>query len=511
MKISQLPKTSTTSRRDLLTIVQGGVTKTISKSDLLGALESKLDSAVSEIKSLKRKLAKKTISKDTPAFSKPVRGVEPTNIQHLTTKNYVDSKLFNTIKNDGSEKVLNNLSYRSHPKAFSETDLVDKKFVDNELKNTLKTVQRSQEMAEYPEAVAGECYVFDSDIDVFAIDGPEIQAGDLLICIEDSEGGRHGAVGHQFAVVNTNVVFSTEEKAGILKVATEEELEKLDSEASALTPQKYKRALEIGSEYNRTVVTTSSYSLEEHDKGIIGVDCRRNAVRIILPSIGRLQNPKIVKYIIKDEFNNSVRNNITLEASGGNTIQGARTFLVNTNGASVKLYSDSEGTWYVESNAVGAGGITQGVRTFITNDVNSGEIATSAGAYESVMSVDVDLREYPVGTGFKVVSHCFTAANGNTKTVAIGIDGNQVIESSATGTTAPNAKFVHHEVTVLHSDTPKTMAFGFCMLTQDDTTASLSNNLDIDWNQRITVSVDVNAATAATDVQVYALQVIPLK
>ena len=238
MKISQLPKTSITSRRDLLTIVQGGVTKTISKSDLLGALESKISSAEAEIKSLKRKLSKRTISKDTPSFNKPIRGVEPTNLQHLTTKNYVDNKLFNTIKNDGSEKILNNLSYRTHPTEFANTDLVDKKFVDDELKNTLKTVQRSQEMGEYPAASAGECYVFDSDIEVFATDGPEIQAGDLLICIEDSEGGRHGAVGHQFAIVNTNVVFSTEEKAGILKVATEQDLEKLESETSALTPSK---------------------------------------------------------------------------------------------------------------------------------------------------------------------------------------------------------------------------------------------------------------------------------
>ena len=127
------------------------------------------------------------------------------------------------------------------------------------------------------------------------------------------------------------------------------------------------------------------------------------------------------------------------------------------------------------------------------------------------MSIDVDLREYPVGTGFKVISHCQTAGNSNTKTIAIGIDGNQVVESSTTGTTAPNAKFVHHEVTVLHSDTVKTMAFGFCMMTQDDTSAGLSNNLDINWDQTITVSVDVNAATATTDVNVYALQIVPLK
>ena len=49
------------------------------------------------------------------------------------------------------------------------------------------------------------------------------------------------------------------------------------------------------------------------------------------------------------------------------------------------------------------------------------------------------------------------------------------------------------------------------MMTQDDTSASLSNNLDIDWNQKITVSVDALNATLATDIKVYALQVIPLK
>ena len=267
----------------------------------------------------------------------------------------------------------------------------------------------------------------------------------------------------------------------------------------------------MGSEYNRTIISTPSHTLLESEKGIIGVDCRRTAVTLTLPSIGRLENPKIVKYLIKDEYGASLKNNITLIASGGDSIQGSRTYLMNSNNSSIKLYNDVEGKWYLESDISGGSDVTQGVKTFVTDDVTNGERATSTGAYESVMSIDVDLREYPEGTGFKVISHCSTAGNGNTKTIAIGIDGNQVIASSTTGTTAPNNKFVHHEVTVLNSGTPKTMAFGFCMMTQDDTSAGLSNNLDIDWNQKITVSVDVNAASAATDVNVYALQIVPLK
>ena len=69
MKISNLPKTGVSSKKDLLTVVQGGVTKTISKKDLLNSLESKVSSVVAEIKALKNNVSKKTISKDTQTKS----------------------------------------------------------------------------------------------------------------------------------------------------------------------------------------------------------------------------------------------------------------------------------------------------------------------------------------------------------------------------------------------------------------------------------------------------------
>ena len=55
------------------------------------------------------------------------------------------------------------------------------------------------------------------------------------------------------------------------------------------------------------------------------------------------------------------------------------------------------------------------------------------------------------------------------------------------------------------------MAFGFVMIGSDDTATGLTNTLELDWNSKITVSLDVNVATAVTDVKVYALQVVPLK
>tara|TARA_R100000951_G_scaffold54911_2_gene46148 strand:+ start:9803 stop:11347 length:1545 start_codon:yes stop_codon:yes gene_type:complete len=512
IKISKLPSAQSANPTDLLTIVQNGVTKKITKNDLLKSLRQDILGTKTDVSKLSKNISKTTLDKTDPVLSKPLTTRPPLKSNHAATKSYVDSHLEDVVKVDGRTLIVKPLKYHSSVEnSFEEQDLVNKKFVDSEISKTLKTVVREKGSNGYPPASAGEIFLIEDNYEVFAIDGPEVQVGDIVICVENSDGGRHGAVGHQYAIVNTNVVFSTEDKAGILKVASNKDLELLDSNVSALTPSSYKKALEIGSEHNRIEVSTSSYSLLESDKGIIGVDSRRNSVTLTLPSIGRLSNPKLVKYLIKDEYGSALKNNITVVASGGDTIQGSRTFLINSNDSSVKLYTDSIGKWYIESNVTGGSDVSLGVKTFATDDLSNGERVTTTGAYESVMSIDVDLREYPVGTGFKVVSHCQTAGNGNTKTVAIGINGTQVLESSLTGTTAPNNQFIHHEATVLHSDTVKSMVFGFIMMTQDDTAAGLTNNLDLNWDQTITVSVDVNAATATTDVNVYALQIIPLK
>tara|TARA_R110002012_G_scaffold96224_1_gene231896 strand:- start:931 stop:1377 length:447 start_codon:yes stop_codon:yes gene_type:complete len=140
-----------------------------------------------------------------------------------------------------------------------------------------------------------------------------------------------------------------------------------------------------------------------------------------------------------------------------------------------------------------------------------GEKASSTGAYESVMSIDVDLKEYPIGTGFKITAHSITASNGQTKTVAIGVNGTQLNASSLTGVTAPNLDFIHHELTVIRTNSPSSLAYGFVLVGINKSAPALSNTLNLDWNSIISVSVDVNNATAASDVTVYSLQVIPLK
>ena len=133
-----IPKTNVSSKADLITIMQNGVQKSITKASLLKHLEDSLTNVSAEISSVKKQLSKKTINKDNPSFSKAISAGEPLKDKDLTTKSYVDNSIFNVVKNDGSTKLLKTLSYKNSPNSFRDNDVVTKKFVDNSLKATLK-------------------------------------------------------------------------------------------------------------------------------------------------------------------------------------------------------------------------------------------------------------------------------------------------------------------------------------------------------------------------------------
>ena len=487
MKISNLPKTSTSAKNDAIAIVQGGVTKSISKEDLLRSLSSLVSTLQAEIRSLKSNVSKNTISKDTPVFNTAIAAPAPSSGRHLTNKDYVDNQLFNTVKNDGTTKLLQALSFLKSPEDLNNLDLVPKEYVDEELKNFIGTPQAYNENS-YPNTE---------------------RTGDILISLSASSGGTHGEAGNHFAIINTNVVLATEETAGIVKIATVDELTDLTANQSVLTPLNYKNTLEDSSDYKRTVFATPIVALTEENKGIVSVDTRRNSVTVTLPSIASLEHSKLTKFTIKDEYLNALQNIIVINCSGGDTIQNSQRYTVNANGGSVTFYNDGTNQWFVESNVFSGSELTSGVRTLLTDDITNGENATSTGAYTSIFSIDIDLRDYAVGTGFKVVAHSLAIANGNTKTTAIGIDGQQILASSLSTVTAPNNKYIHQEATIMHSSTAQYFAYGFVYV-GTNVAAGLTNNLNLDWNSTITVSFDVNVSAVA-DISAYSLQVIPLK
>jgi hypothetical protein len=498
-KISKLPKASSSSNSDLLVIVQGEETKRISKEELLGALQLLSQQNASNIKGLQTQLSKRSINKKSPVFTSPVKASDPIDPKHLTTKEYVDKELHNVLRDDGAKKLINPLEFMKSPSSFKNNELITKKYADDLLLGVLKTIVPYSENS-LPAALAGECFMMQTRFDVFSVDGPEVQKGDILICLEDSVGGTYSSVGHQFAIINTNVVSATEVERGIIAIASTEDMEEFSTDEKAITPLKYKNYLEDSSIYNRTVIDRATYNAVEADRGILAVDNRRSASTITLPNVSGLKHPKLFKIVIKDEFGQADVRNITIKAAGSSIDSKTQIVLANKYQA-VTLYNDGK-NYYVENNTHAADETSERV-------MQAGLVhPASAATTETMYQANIDLSQFDIAQGFRVEVSGFFAANANTKTVILDIDGNTTVTNATT--TAPNSKYFTASVTVL-KEARYAIAYGAMLLDGIAADTYGTNSLNMDWDTSIVAKVTANAATTNTDVHVYSMIVEPLK
>ena len=498
MKISNLPKATRSKSSDLLTIVQGNATKVISVNDFTSDITSNLSKLSKELQTIRTELFKRSLNKNNPVLAKSLKIPEPTNVKDATTKYYVDQKVAHTVKIDGTSKIVAPLTY-DNKFSFQADDLVTKEYADSLLDQTLKTVKGLTSNA-YPKAATGDMFIANVEYDVFAGDGPALQRGDILICLQDSEGGTHGSSSSQFAIVNTNVVIATEQDAGILKIASDAELQDYSSDSSAITPKKLKDALLSNSIYNRKLIDVSSYIVLEDDKGILAVDNRRSASTITLPAVQSLAHPSLFKMTIKDEFGQADLRNITIKSTSS-TIDGKRQIVLSNKYQAVTVYNDGL-NYYIENNTHAEDEIVQTLS-------QAGKVATTtAGADNTLFEFNLDLSQFDVNEGFSFEAAGSTAANGNTKTIKLVVDGNTTVTNATT--TAPNNKGYIAKVTVLKGS-QYAMAFG--QITFDGVAPDVyfETALNLDWDSRIDIGLVANPATTASDISANSAILQPIK
>lgn len=101
--------------------------------------------------------------------------------------------------------------------------------------------------------------------------------------------------------------------------------------------------LDYTNNFFRTEVNDNPYALTSSDE-FVGVKyTTTSAVLITLPEISTINK---VKYTIKDEGGNAGTNNIVIERSGTDTIDGQPSITISTNYGSINLYHDNSGKWY---------------------------------------------------------------------------------------------------------------------------------------------------------------------
>ena len=488
-KLSELPKAKISSRGDLITIIQGGAVRNISKENLLGYLEGAIKRSEKEIDVLQAKVSKDVVLKDDPTFKNAVTGGKPTAHSHLTTKKYVDDSLHNVVRNDGSVKLYKTLSLNKHPEEFAPSNLVSKLHVDELLKGFLKTVVEYSSNT-FPEATPGDCFIMTKEFAVFATDGPELQMGDILICLKLSAGGTYSEANTQFAILNTNVVSSTEINKGIIKVASAEEMINLSSNDTAITPKKFKVAAEGSSVFNRTTLSIDGYRLLETDKGIIAVDSRKESINIELPSVTVLNYPKLVKYVIKDEFGQSDLHNITV-VGVGSTIDGKNTLVINKKYQAVTIYNDGK-NYYIENNTHSE----QNKDDVLAISGNKNPV--TAAIDDIVYSFDIDLTQFDVNEGMEIEASGKFGATTNDKTAKILFNGVNILQNDIA---APNAKLFTMKATVLKSSTGSSRFYGTMNIDASAVSVNASA-IPLQWTDTVSVAVIANCATAVTDISI---------
>ena len=77
----------------------------------------------------------------------------------------------------------------------------------------------------------------------------------------------------------------------------------------------------------------------------IGVDSTNNVVNVRLPSASLLTDGQT--YVVKDEGGNAANNNITILASGAETIDGQNSIVLESPHASIQLYCNGSNKFYI--------------------------------------------------------------------------------------------------------------------------------------------------------------------
>jgi hypothetical protein len=95
----------------------------------------------------------------------------------------------------------------------------------------------------YPSASSGDAYYVTVAGKIGGASGENVDAGDLIIAINDNAGGDEVSVGADWIVVERNIEYATESTAGYIQIATQAEVDAGVDNTKAVTPAKLAAAL----------------------------------------------------------------------------------------------------------------------------------------------------------------------------------------------------------------------------------------------------------------------------
>jgi len=203
----------------------------------------------------------------------------------------------------------------------------------------------------YPVSLKGVTYRVSVGGKIGGVSGKVVQVDDIIYChTADPVGGTQASVGASYSIIQTNLVQASQSEAGYLAISTDLAIKTGTSDIVAITPLGLRSTVnELVPNHNRistaslavvVPVSTQStlYLLTGSGAGVVGVT---------IPEISTITGSAKITLTFKDAGINASVNNITITASGSDTIDGAATSVISADGDKVTLVTDGSTAWYV--------------------------------------------------------------------------------------------------------------------------------------------------------------------
>jgi hypothetical protein len=284
-------------------------------------------------------------------FTGAVNGVAPTDPSHLTRKDYIDNLLLGYLLKAGGVMTGPLILY-GNPTVPGEA--TNKQYVDGLVSDLLKTPATPFDCTgnpNFPSALPGTSYYISAPGKIGGPLGPDMEVGQVIIAKDVSFGGDFATAGSQWLLIDKARTLATETVPGLVRKSTIDQIEAVGNDPTAQNTymDTYQHWIMLSVHYTQTTTSLNNYTILGSILREFVLLNNRSATgtgTVTLPSATAQLNPTRVRIHIKDSGGNASVNNITIQAQGGQTIDGQSTFVLNNNYQSVTLVTNGT-NWFV--------------------------------------------------------------------------------------------------------------------------------------------------------------------
>lgn len=275
---------------------------------------------------------------------------DPTNVLGAATKQYVDNADALLVPLSGGT-MTGFLTLSADPTANlhaatkSYTDTGDAGRWKNATPITCNT------NPDYPATAIGNTYRVTAAGRIGGAAGKVVQVDDIIYChTTDASGGTEASVGSNYIVIQGNLTQADQSTIGYLRISTDAEIVAGTNDETAVTPRGARKIVnELVPNYNRVTTGSTSVVIATTIQSTLYLltGTTTGAVGVTLPQISSLSGDKQITLKFKDAGINAATNNISISRSGSDTIDGATSKVLSTDGDIVTLVNDGVSKWYI--------------------------------------------------------------------------------------------------------------------------------------------------------------------